>query len=190
MPDMQKLRNSYYRVDYESPIGGITLCSDGNSLCGLWMEGQKYFGDTIPGSMMADDGTAAAVLDEAKAWLDEYFAGSRPAIGRLPLAPIGSRFRQEVWRLLSEIPYGQVTTYGEIGRAVARRLGKKSMASLAVGGAVGHNPISIIIPCHRVVGADGSLTGFSGGLDKKVWLLEHEGVDVSRLYRPKKGTAL
>ena len=101
-----------------------------------------------------------------------------------------SDFRQAVWRVLTEIPYGETITYGEIGRLVAQRQGKKTMASLAVGGAVGHNPISIIVPCHRVVGADGSLTGFAGGLDKKIWLLEHEGVDMSRLYRPAKGTAL
>lgn len=189
---MAKASNSatYYSCDYESPIGGITLCSDGVALCGLWMSGQKYFGDTIPGEMIPDDGTAETVLGAAREWLDEYFADKRPEIKQLPLAPIGSDFRQAVWRILAEIPYGETMTYGEIGRLVAQRQGKKTMASLAVGGAVGHNPISIIVPCHRVVGADGSLTGFSGGLDKKIWLLEHEGVDMSRLYRPAKGTAL
>ena len=189
---MTKASNSatYFSRDYESPIGGITLCSNGTGLCGLWMSGQKYFGGTIPGEMTPDDGTAAAVLDDACEWLDEYFTGKRPEIRRLPLAPIGSDFRQAVWRVLTEIPYGETMTYGEIGRLVAQRQGKKTMASLAVGGAVGHNPISIIVPCHRVVGADGSLTGFAGGLDKKIWLLEHEGVDMSRLYRPATGTAL
>ena len=93
-------------------------------------------------------------------------------------------------RILTEIPYGQVTTYGAIAQQVARELGRDHMASLAVGGAVGHNPISIVIPCHRVVGSDGSLTGYAGGLDKKIWLLEHEGMDMTKVYRPKKGTAL
>ena len=132
----------------------------------------------------------APVLAAAKEWLDAYFAGERPAIADLPLAPIGSEFRQKVWRILTEIPYGQVTTYGAIAQQVARELGRDHMASLAVGGAVGHNPISIVIPCHRVVGSDGSLTGYAGGLDKKIWLLEHEGMDMTRVYRPKKGTAL
>ena len=130
------------------------------------------------------------VFGEAREWLDDYFAGKQPAISRLPLAPIGSEFRQIVWRILTEIPYGAVTTYGEIGKQVARELGKDHMASLAVGGAVGHNPVSIIIPCHRVVGSDGSLTGYAGGLKKKIWLLEHEGLDMAKLYVPKKGTAL
>lgn len=177
----------YYSAIYESPVGELTLCSDGENLLGLWLEGQKYHGGTIPETMVPGD---VSVLDEARAWLDEYFAGKQPAISRLPLAPIGSEFRQIVWRILTEIPYGGVTTYGEIGKQVAKELGKDRMASLAVGGAVGHNPISIIIPCHRVVGSDGSLTGYAGGLKKKIWLLEHEGVDMAKLYVPKKGTAL
>lgn len=175
---------------YDSPIGELTLCSDGNALCGLWMQGQKYYGATIPGEMVPAAYGEDAVLSRAAKWLDAYFAGREPEISVLPLSPIGGQFRQLVWSALRDIPYGEVTTYGEIGRKVARSLGKERMASLAVGGAVGHNPISIIVPCHRVVGADGSLTGFSGGLDKKLWLLEHEGVDTAKLCRPKKGTAL
>ena len=111
-------------------------------------------------------------------------------ISQLPLGPVGGAFRQEVWKLLCEIPYGQVTTYGEIAKKMAAKANRPSMSSQAVGGAVGHNPISIIIPCHRVVGATGSLTGYAGGISKKLWLLEHEGVDVSRLSIPKRGTAL
>lgn len=111
-------------------------------------------------------------------------------MSELSLAPIGSDFRRVVRDILKEIPYGEVTTYGDIAREAAARLGKKNMASLAVGGAVGHNPISIIIPCHLVVGANGSLTGYAGGLDKRLWPLEHEGVDTSRLFRPTKGTVL
>jgi methylated-DNA-[protein]-cysteine S-methyltransferase len=124
------------------------------------------------------------IFDAAKQWLDRYFAGGKPGISELPLAPIGGAFRQGVWGILCEIPYGGVMTYGEI----AKRLG--CMSSQAVGGAVGHNPISIIIPCHRVVGAGGSLTGYAGGIQTKITLLELEGVDMSRLFVPGKGTAL
>ena len=178
----------YYSTEYASPVGVLTLASDGAALCGLWLEGQKYHGGTIPEAMTPDDDAPA--FTAARAWLDAYFAGERPAIADVPLAPIGGEFRQLVWRILAEIPYGETTTSGEIAHEVARRRNGRGTAALAVGGAVGHNPVSIIIPCHRVVGADGSLTGYAGGLAKKIWLLEHEGVDMSRLYVPKKGTAL
>ena len=172
----------------ESPVGQITLASDGQNLVGLWLKGQKYFGDTVNEEMKtADD------LDIFKAtnnWLNRYFAGENPAISELALAPIGGTFRQEVWRLLCEIPYGEVTTYGEIARKVAEKLLKTNMSAQAVGGAVGHNPVSIVIPCHRVVGTNGSLTGYAGGVDKKIWLLTHEGVNVERFTVPTKGTAL
>ncbi len=177
----------YSTVYPHAELGDLIIASDGEAIVGLWIEGQKYHGGTIPEAMEPGD---APVLAAAKEWLDAYFAGERPAIADLPLAPIGSEFRQKVWRILTEIPYGQVTTYGAIAQQVARELGRDHMASLAVGGAVGHNPISIVIPCHRVVGSDGSLTGYAGGLDKKIWLLEHEGMDMTRVYRPKKGTAL
>ena len=125
-----------------------------------------------------------------KDWLDDYFAGKKPEISDLPLAPIGSKFRQEVWKTLMEIPYGEVITYGRIAKELIERTGVKNMSSQAVGGAVGHNPISIIIPCHRVVGSNGSLTGYSGGLEKKIKLLQHEGIDTSKFSIPKTGTAL
>ena len=176
----------YYSTEYDSPVGKLALASDGSAVCGLWLEGQKYHGDTIPEAMVPDE--AAPGFAEMRAWLDAYFAGGNPSIDDVPLAPIGGEFRQLVWRILTEIPYGETTTYGKIARQVKAVRGKG--APLAVGGAVGHNPISIIIPCHRVVGADGSLTGYAGGLAKKVWLLEHEGVDMSGLYVPKRGTAL
>ena len=130
------------------------------------------------------------VFGLAKKWLDAYFAGEKPAISELPLAPNGGEFRQAVWDILCEIPYGQCTTYGAIAQKMAARMGKKTMSSQAVGGAVGHNPISIIIPCHRVVGANGSLTGYAGGIDKKIKLLQHEGADMFGLFIPSKGTAL
>ena len=125
-----------------------------------------------------------------RGWLDRYFAGGRPSLCELPLAPAGSEFRQGVWSILCEIPYGEVTTYGDIAKKVAARMGNKSMSAQAVGGAVGHNPISIIIPCHRVVGSNGSLTGYAGGIKTKIKLLELEGADMTPLFTPKKGTAL
>ena len=155
------------KTDYASPLGTLTLASDGENLTGLWMAGQKYFAAGTPANLPVRDDLP--VFMQARDWLDRYFAGERPAVCELPLAPQGSAFRQSVWRILCEIPYGQTVTYGEI----AKRLGVRS--AQAVGGAVGHNPISIIIPCHRVLGSDGSLTGYAGGVDKKIWLLTHEG---------------
>lgn len=176
----------YYFTEYESPVGTLTLASDGEAICGLWLNGQKYHGASIPEMMKRDDDAAGFI--ELRDWLDAYFAGKRPSIVSVPLAPIGSDFRQAVWQKLIEIPYGKLTTYGAIAKELKEERGKAS--SLAVGGAVGHNPISIIIPCHRVVGADGSLTGYAGGLERKTWLLNHEGVDMSHLYVPNRGTAL
>jgi methylated-DNA-[protein]-cysteine S-methyltransferase len=155
-----------YSTNYESPIGEILLTSDGRNLTGLWMAGQKYFAATAGDVARKDD---LPIFDKTRDWLDRYFAGRNPKISELPLAPQGSDFRQAVWKALCAIPYGQVATYGDI----ARRLGTAS--ARAVGGAVGHNPISIIIPCHRVVGKNGGLTGYAGGLDRKVKLLELEG---------------
>lgn len=178
----------YYSTVYSSPIGAITLASDGASLAGLWLEGQKYHGSTIPEPMT--EKSTLPIFDATKKWLNRYFAGEKPAISELPLTPIGSDFRQSVWRILCEIPYGEVITYGDIAKKMAARMGRESMSGQAVGGAVGHNPISIIIPCHRVVGAGGSLTGYAGGIQTKIKLLELEGADVAKLFVPKKGTAL
>ena len=178
----------YYSTTYASPVGVVTLACCEDNLVGLWTQGQKYHGDTIPEAMTKKNDIA--LFDDAKRWLDRYFAGEKPDISGLPLAPIGGAFRQSVWRILCEIPYGKVITYGGIAKKVAVEMGRESMSSQAVGGAVGHNPISIIIPCHRVVGSNGSLTGFSGGIQMKVRLLELEGVDMSGFFVPKKGTAL
>lgn len=178
----------YYSTTYSSPICEITLACDGKNLVGLWMEGQKYFGNTVPEKMT--EKSDLLVFAETEKWLDRYFAGEKPAICELPLKPIGSGFRQEVWSILCDIPYGEVTTYGVIAKKIAARMNKQSMSSQAVGGAVGHNPISIIIPCHRVVGSNGSLTGYAGGVETKIKLLEQEGVDTSCLFVPQKGTAL
>jgi len=154
-----------YICRVNSPMGEITLASDGEALTGLWFEGQKYYGATLD----EVEERELAIFDDVRDWLERYFRGDEPKVDML-LRPRGSEFRQAVWRVLLEIPYGEVTTYGEI----ARNLGCKS--AQAIGGAVGHNPISIIIPCHRVVGSDGSLTGYAGGVDKKEWLLQLEGV--------------
>ena len=169
----------YYQTTIASPIGQITLGSDGDSLVGLWTAGQRFFGDTVPTAMLPNDYLPVFAL--TKDWLSRYFDGKKPLISDLPLAPIGGEFRQTVWRMLTEIPYGQVVTYGYLARQIAVQRGIESMSAQAVGGAVGRNPISIIIPCHRVVGASGNLTGFSGGIPLKSWLLHHEGVDMNHL---------
>ena len=178
----------YYATTYPSPVGLLTLASDGNNLVGLWIEGQKYHGNIISDMLVEKDDIP--VFDIAKNWINLYFAGKKPAIAELPLAPIGGDFRQGVWKILREIPYGEVTTYGNIARKMAASTGRASMSSQAVGGAVGHNPISIIIPCHRVVGSNGSLTGYAGGLGIKIKLLELEGVAMEKFFMPRKGTAL
>ena len=171
---------------YNSPLGGILLAADEIGLTGLWFDGQKYFARDLPAEHVEQN---TPVLSEAKRWLDIYFTGREPDFTP-PLHPIGSVFRQAVWEILLQIPYGQTTTYGEIARQLAAKLGLPRMSAQAVGGAVGHNEISIIIPCHRVVGADGSLTGYAGGIGKKEKLLELERADMSRFFVPKKGTAL
>lgn len=178
----------YYSALCPSPLGTLTLGSDGENLVGVWLEGQKYFGGPLRERLSVREDLP--VFAAARTWLDRYFAGQRPQPCELPLRPIGGEFRQRVWDRLCRIPYGTVTTYGAIAKELAEQMGRPSMSSQAVGGAVGHNPISIIIPCHRVVGSGGSLTGYAGGLDAKVRLLELEGVDISRLSVPKRGTAL
>lgn len=177
-----------YTTEYNAPFGKLILSCDGERLTGLWIEGQKYFGGSKVKEMTVKDDIA--VFHQVKGWLARYFAGKQPGLTELPLAPAGGEFRQAVWRVLRKVPYGQVITYGAIGEIIAGELGRENMSAQAVGGAVGHNPISIIIPCHRVVGAGGSLTGYAGGLDRKRWLLAHEGVDVERFSMPKRGTAL
>ena len=168
-------------VCYDSPLGRLTLTASDAGLTGAWLPGQKYAPDPLPPA-----GEETAVLAAARQWLDEYFAGTRPAPDRLPLCPRGSAFRQAVWQCLLCIPYGQTVSYGALARQAAARLGREKLSARAVGGAVGHNPLSIFVPCHRVVGADGSLTGYAGGLEKKRWLLRWEGAALSCLYAPDK----
>lgn len=177
-----------YLTSYSSPLGMITMASDGHKLTGVWLEGQKYFAESIIKSAIEND--HLEIFISTKQWLDRYFEGEKPNISELSLEPSGGEFRKIVWDILCEIPYGETITYGEIAKKVAIKMNKRSMSSQAVGGAVGHNPISIIIPCHRVVGANGNLTGYAGGIDKKIRLLEHEGVDMSKFSVPTKGAAL
>ena len=175
---------------YETPfMGRVMVAATDQAIVGLWMEGQKYFGASMPCGIVTEN-SDHPLIRKAFSWLDRYYAGEKPATSELTLEPQGSAFRQVIWKLLCEIPYGQTSTYGELAEKAAELMGKEHMASLAVGGAVGHNPISVIIPCHRVVGANGSLTGYAGGLHKKIALLEHEGVDTDKLFRPVRGTAL
>lgn len=171
---------------YDSPLGAILLAADETGLTGLWFNGQKFFARDLPEERVEQN---TPTLSEVKRWLDIYFTGKEPDF-MPPLHPIGSAFRRSVWDILLRIPYGQTTTYGEIARQLAEKQGRPRIAAQAVGGAVGHNKISIIIPCHRVVGTNGSLTGYAGGIDKKVKLLEWEHTDMTGLFVPRKGTAL
>ena len=160
-----------YTHHCDSPLGGITLASDGEALTGLWFQGQKYDRSTLADEHEPRD---LPVFRETARWLDLYFAGETPDFTP-PLKLRGSPFRQAVWEILLTIPRGSVTTYGEIAAHIAAQRGLEHMSAQAVGGAVGHNPVSIIVPCHRVVGADGSLTGYAGGIERKAWLLALEG---------------
>lgn len=174
-----------YLTKRSSPLGPLLLACDGEALIGLWMEGQKYFASGL--EKETEERADLPAFCQAEAWLSAYFEKrSLPPLP--PLAPRGSEFYRKVWKLLLEIPFGETAAYG----ALAERLKADGISASprAVGGAVGHNPISILIPCHRVVGTDGSLTGYAGGVDKKRFLLELEGVDLSKFYTPKRGTVL
>lgn len=174
-----------YTMRYESPVGPLLLVERDGALAGVWMEGQKYYLGTLrdlQGEMQ--ENADSKVLNGTKDWLDRYFKGEKPVIGELVLHPEGSEFQKEVWKILCKIPYGETRTYRDIAREIAAGRSLESMSAQAVGGAVGHNPISIIIPCHRVVGTDGSLRGYAGGLEKKRKLLALEGVDMGELFIP------
>jgi len=174
-----------YTSEYFSPLGKILLAADEIGLRGLWFDGQKYFARDLPSERME---AKTSALAEAERWLDIYFGGKEPDFTP-PLHLVGSQFRKEVMNILLQIPYGKTVTYGDISKQLAKKSGLEKMSAQAVGGAVGHNEISIIVPCHRVVGANGSLTGYAGGIDRKIKLLEIEHVDTCRLFVPKKSTA-
>ena len=168
-----------YYTNYLSTIGKLAIASDGESLIGLWIEGQKYFENTIVGEKRQKDDLK--ILVQTKRWLDRYFDGEKPSSKELLLKPTGGEFRQIVWKTLLEIPYGKTTTYGEITKKVAKIQNKETMSAQAIGGAIGHNPISIIIPCHRVIGKKGMLVGYAGGIEIKKKLLEIEGVNFDKI---------
>ena len=171
-----------YTHHYDSPLGGITLASDGEKLTGLWFDGQKYFADTLD---IRHIEKRLPVFDRTDQWLNQYFDGQTPDFIP-PLRMKTTAFRKAVWEILLTIPYGQTITYGEIAQRIARQMGLVHMSAQAVGGAVGRNAISLIIPCHRVIGADGSLTGYAGGLERKVQLLKLEKVDVTAFSAPQR----
>lgn len=153
---------------YDSPLGEMLLACDEVGLTGVWFVGQKYYPEKASFQFVSH-----TFLTQTAQWLDEYFKGLKPAY-LPPLHLQGSEFQLQVWSLLCEISYGEIVTYSDLARRIAARRGLASMSAQAVGGAVGHNPISILIPCHRVVGANGSLTGYAGGLNRKEWLLRWE----------------
>lgn len=176
----------YYINKYDSPIGGITFASNGKELTGLWFDGQKYFADNLPKQYVEMD---LPLFKQTKKWLDIYFSGKTPDF----IPPISmeniSPFRKRVWEIMLAIPFGETSTYGKIAKQIEKESGKKVSAQ-AVGGAVGHNSISLIIPCHRVVGTNGNITGYAGGIDKKLFLLQMEGIDTSKLFIPRNKIAL
>lgn len=180
---------------YKSPLGNITIASDGDFLIGLWFEGQQHFADALADNSRAQAGRTAGqqyftgdlnatshelarraelpVFAETKRWLDIYFSGKEPSFTP-PLHMRTTPFRKEVWEIMLSIPYGQTMTYGDIAAILAKKRGLSHISAQAVGGAVGHNAISLIIPCHRVIGANGHLTGYAAGLARKAWLLDFE----------------
>lgn len=172
---------SRYTAPSSSVLGEFTLSSDGQSLTGIWFEGQKYYASTLPDEW---EERPLEVFEQTKRWLDTYFTGNAPDFTP-PLFLNDSPFRMRVWEILKGIPFGKTVTYGSIAKQLEKETGKRVSAQ-AVGGAVGHNPISIIVPCHRVVGSGGSLTGYAGGIDKKTELLRLEGVDISKFTVPEK----
>ena len=169
----------------QSPIGKILLAADDTGLTGLWFGGQKYFGLYLD---KEHEERELPVFEQAKQWLDVYFSGREPDF-KVPLHFIGTDFQKEVWEILYSIPYGQTTTYGEIAKQLAAKRGLEHMSAQAVGGAVSHNEISILVPCHRVVGTNGSLTGYAGGIDKKIALLKLEGALKEEYFIPRHSTA-
>lgn len=166
-----KRKKNMYKTYYTSPIGRILILTDATALLGLWLEGQKYYGAGYDLEQAQQEETE--VSQRVVAWLDAYFKGENPPTDEIPLAPQVTEFRSKVLAVLQKISYGQTATYSDILRELRAEYGKIGSAR-AVGGAIGHNPISLLIPCHRIVGSDGKLTGYAGGLDKKVFLLKLE----------------
>ena len=188
-----------YTSQYDSPLGTITVACDDEAIIGLWFNGQRHFGNVLPSEIVELGENelrtlkvgckANTLLEEARRWLDVYFSGQEPDF-LPPLRYDSTPFRKAVCDIMLTIPYGKTMTYGDIADLIAGERGIEKMSAQAVGGAVGHNPISLMIPCHRVVGTNGSLTGYGGGIDRKVKILELENADMTNLFIPKKGTAV
>lgn len=161
-----------YKQIYHSPLGDLSLVANNQGLIGVWFLNQKYFEQGLEGETVIEQ--ANTILDQAKQWLDTYFAGENHNMVKFPLNPRGTAFQKRVWQALSEIPWGQTRAYGDIAQKI------NCPSARAIGGSVSRNPLSIIIPCHRVLGAAGQMTGYAAGIDKKMWLLEHEGFKVDK----------
>ncbi|OCN03530.1 hypothetical protein A4S06_06150 [Erysipelotrichaceae bacterium MTC7] len=170
-----------YFANYESPIGVYKMVSDGQALTGLY-----HVSDPKGEKIECTDKQELPIFKQVRAWLDAYFAGQNPTIETLPLHLEGTPFQKEVWNALLQVEYGQLATYGDLAKVIASHRGLKRMSSQAVGHALGKNPIPVIVPCHRIVGANGNLTGYTGGLDIKTYLLKLEGVQMDTLHYPKK----
>ncbi len=174
-----------YTTTYDSPVGKLLLAADDVGLTGLWLEGEKYYALGLDEEHEARE---VPVFDQARQWLDVYFTGREPDF-MPPIHMLGTPFQKEVWELLRKIPYGQTTTYGALAGQIAKQRGLERMSAQAVGSAVGHNELSIIVPCHRVVGGNGSLTGYAGGIGKKIALLKLEGAYREEFFVPRHSTA-
>lgn len=175
-----------YTSQYQSPLGDMLIAANDIGVTGLWFVGQKYFAYSLDKESEEKETT---ILQDTKKWLDMYFSGKEPSF-KIPLQFTGTDFQNEVWKILCDIPYGQTMTYGEIATILAKKKSLNKMSAQAVGGAVGKNGITIIIPCHRVVGSNGSLTGYAGGISKKIELLKLEKGYKDTFFIPQKSTAI
>ena len=162
-----------YTTNYNTPIGKVLIASDGEYITGLWFEGQKYFAKNLTGKTTSPN-DKLEIFNVTKNWLDRYFNCNNPDVKELKIKLEGTQFQKDVWKILCKIPYGATTSYQKIAQTIAKKYNKATMSAQAVGNAVGHNPILIIVPCHRVIASDGKLTGYAGGIDKKAKLLKIE----------------
>lgn len=167
-----------FKSYYNSNLGKIIIVADNRYIYGLYFDNQKYLPENLEKLEINNN---SPIIKQVKLWLEEYFNGKKPNLENLPIKLIGSEFKMLVWSVLKTIPYGKTITYGEIAKTLARKTNKEKISARAVGNAVGHNSLSIIIPCHRVIGANGKITGYAGGIDKKIALLKLEGINVNKI---------
>ena len=167
-----------FKSYYNSNLGKIIIVADNRYIYGLYFDNQKYLPENLEKLEINNN---SPIIKQVKLWLEEYFNGKKPNLENLPIKLIGSEFKMLVWSVLKTIPYGKTITYGEIAKTLAKKTNKEKISARAVGNAVGHNPLSIIIPCHRVIGTNGKITGYAGGIDKKIALLKLEGINVNKI---------